>query len=244
MSFFYIRIADTYAFPFDPLAPFKTEADKKVLQRFMKGDRLVNWNYTCPVNWYMETGKRGNQELLSGKDCDRDDSPYSDRIVWALVDIGTRAGTSDGVIAPSWAHRDGGLPGKQWFHFDEQKMKAQQARWTEFLDIKAKWDAVEVPFAYNPAALSPKALAVLRLIKRELWSGVSPFPEIHDALKELRLQGLLTLRDNSTLSLVPAAQKIRIPAGPRAKLVSKPTTQQLKLLAAQEAAMASTQVLH
>lgn len=237
---YYALATSPFIPPTDPFAPFKTKADKEILKRFIKGDRLVNWNYTCPVNWYLETKTGKNQVSLAGKDVAWGESPFSPDILRALLDIGSSAGTSDGIIAHSWAHRDGGKPGKEWFQYDDAKVQVKLKLHQEFQGIKAQWDAVDVPYAFNPSQLSPKALAFMRTMKKSWWA-VAPVPEFHDALKELRLQGLLTLEADGLLRLTPEARAERIPKGPELVTIHKPTRKDLDRLARQAEAEARQQ---
>lgn len=211
-----------YETPFDLQACFPKQADRAVLRRFRRGDKLVNWNWTCPVNWYLESSKRpDNQTPLAGKDAS---GRYSSDVVHALRSIGTSAGTSDGVVPPSWAHRDGGKPGREWFLHDPEKERQVHERWDAFQRIFAQWHAVTVPFAYAPDKLSPFALALLRYMKK---GRMVASPELHPALKELRLQGLLGLLDNGMFYLTSQASKVQVPRGPQLVMLFQPSAREL-----------------
>jgi len=224
----YLIIRSPYAPYFDPLAPFMTAADKDVLAKFRKGYKLVNWNYTCPVNWYLESRNKRDTILVSGKDYDRKLMGHSSGLTSALLDIGTSAGTSDGFIASSWAHRDGGKPGREWFVFDKKKFEEAQARYKLFTTIRQQWDDNPIPLNFQPEQLSELALALLRYLRSKRCHSLWQYDELHPTLNELRLQGLLMLTDTGNVMVTDAARRLKVPKGPNLKLLMSPGYSQLR----------------
>lgn len=224
----YLIIRSPYAPYFDPLAPFMTDADKDVLAKFRKGYKLVNWNYTCPVNWYLESRNKRDQVLVSGKDYDREAMGHSYGLASALRAIGTSAGTSDGFIAPSWAHRDGGKPGREWFLFDKNKFEEAQARYKLFQRIQKEWEDNPIPLKFHPEQLSELALALLRYMRSSRCCSLWQYDELHAPLNELRLQGLLMLVNNGHIAVTDAARRVKVPKGPVLKMLVSPSHGQLK----------------
>lgn len=196
---------------YDPFARFTTPEQREVLQRFQAGAHLRVWRFTCPENWMVVDPDGGNETQIAGKDMEPD-MGYCFGTVSSLAFLGKSGGTGDGVITHSMRSRDIGQAGSEWWLYDAEKAGKLHAEWESFLVARAAWNEAALPPALDLAALSPRALALLRTLQRE---GVPPYPELAAEFEELRLQGLLHYAESGLMKLQPnwCPSEMRVPRG-------------------------------
>jgi hypothetical protein len=239
---YFLHLTHDYIDPLDPFAAIVTAEDKRLLKRFQEGDQLVVLRGEFSDSWHIEAANGANREDLYGDSVDACSAKHSSAIPWALLHLAESAGATPGPLVrrSNWGKPDEMKPSREWFLYSEKKVVQHKGRWKRFLAMRAQWDDNIEPFAYDPEALSPKALALLRLFKslRNYYPGVAPRPELHDALEELRLQGLIGLRENGSLVLTAKAHDTKVPRGPGIRSLHAPTPAQSRVLTEQDLAQA------
>jgi hypothetical protein len=188
---------------------FKSPAQQEVLRRFQAGAHLHVWRCTCPDNWWVADPDGENETHISGKDFESADQfPFG--TVSSLRFLGKPAGQSASVITRSLNQRDIGKSDSEWWVYDAEKAARLMKDWDAFLAARAAWLEAVLPLAPDFAALSPRALSLVRTLKS---SGVWPYPELADEFEELRLQGLLDYNKSGLMVLRPEVRAMRVARG-------------------------------
>lgn len=197
----------------DHLARFAFEPRKTILESFKAGAVLHVRRGTTPRIWRLvhEDGR----EHHFGRDV---------ATARALVYLG-KLTSSSGLIprAPTFEHRDGGLPLEQTWEYCSQTRAICALEWASAVECAEDWNTAAGPFSDDTRSLSELAKAALRTLQQKYTLPMHP--ELFGVWGELNAKGYLQVFAQGYAQLVEAARGVFIEPGPRLEIRQpKPTS--------------------
>lgn len=187
----------------DYLGKFAVEPRKTVLDAFKAGAVLHVRRGTTPRTWWLEH-KDGRTHYFG-----RDVATARD-----LVHLG-KLTSSSGLIprAPTFEHRDGGLPLEQTWEYCLQRRAICALEWASAKECADDWNNTAGAFSDDARNLSDLAKATLRTLQQKYTLPM--YPELFDVWIELNSKGYLQVFAEGYAQLVDAARAVFVEVGPR-----------------------------
>lgn len=187
---------------FDPLQPFQEPEDKQALRLFKSGAvlhaRRDSSLYGCWLEHQGTIHEFKPNSAVSG----------------ALQSLGQHSGTK---LVTQEEGRAPDVP-VELFVFAPEKLKTLSHRWGRAKTCASDWQRKQGAVSTDIAGLSEKALATLRVLKRQ--HALCMYPELFDVWLELNTRGFVAVNANGGVHLRPHPDKLKLPWGDLLKLKS------------------------
>lgn len=187
---------------FDPLLPFQ-DAESKLALRLFKGGAVLNAR---------------RESSLHGCWLERDGEihqlPPNSKVTAALRHLATQAGSR---LMPETPDGPPTTPVDS-FVFAPEKLVSLTHRWGRAKTCAQDWQKHQGKVSTDVKGLSEKALATLRVLKRQ--HALCMYPELFDVWLELNTRGFVGVNANGGVHLRPHPDKLKLPWGDFLKIKS------------------------